>query len=391
VTKVIVSGTVNHNGKKFNRTFSNVRLAESWIDKFSNKVAVHEVKDVEVDGLADNETDLVEVDPDTTEERYNPYKPASSKTNYLLKFPLTDGQTKKGTSPYIIVRPGIVMKIGHHTRFTINRLPIVKTLKSDPDRGIHVGSRLSWDIVFEWDGDLKKNITALEHDIKTHEFDSGRSAPAAGHMSRPTEIEDHRPSNLRSLKRALQIVQSGEFHSDLPATEFTSGVAPTENKIVGELAYLTRLDAKTLGEKFMRRHPNASLTEMRRSDIITDILIAAHGHTAIKEAIDAGILSLIEVAPVGPRTKMPNWLVSELRATEVDTLDDDSPTGKKALVDDLNRAEPIKGGIALRLSDESLDYLISNSMPNIIDIAQSNENRRLEGLTKRFLAKLNTK
>jgi len=102
-------------------------------------------------------------------------------------------------------------------------------------------------------------------------------------------------------------------------------------------------------------------------------------------------MRLIEIKEKIRNTRIPRAIYNELVATEMDTRDDDSLPEKNMLVDQMLRA--VNGGRLYRvpLTTETQSYLLFKSIPNLIDIAQDNQNRGLAGQLQRFQARLHAK
>lgn len=102
-------------------------------------------------------------------------------------------------------------------------------------------------------------------------------------------------------------------------------------------------------------------------------------------------MRLIELKEKVNRIAIPRSIVDDLMATEIDTISDDSPSGKHALADDFQRAEYSKGGAKVPLSDESMQYLVQKSIPNMIDIAKDNLDKRKTNSLQKLQARLHAK
>jgi hypothetical protein len=102
-------------------------------------------------------------------------------------------------------------------------------------------------------------------------------------------------------------------------------------------------------------------------------------------------MRLIELKEKVKNTRIPRRIYQELWAVDVDTVDEHSPEGKKALADEMQRA--IKAGNVFRvpLSKESKEYLVHKSLPNLIDIAKDNMDGRLNNQLQKFRARLHAK
>jgi hypothetical protein len=87
--------------------------------------------------------------------------------------------------------------------------------------------------------------------------------------------------------------------------------------------------------------------------------------------------------------RVPHAIYYELIATEVDTVGPDSPEAKVVMADELRRAEP--GGAVMKVpfSPASMQYLLRQALPNLIDIATDNQDRALVGKLQKFQARLN--
>jgi hypothetical protein len=97
---------------------------------------------------------------------------------------------------------------------------------------------------------------------------------------------------------------------------------------------------------------------------------------------------IVEITKRQAMTKISFKIFSELEAGEVDTLDDDSPDGKKELVDCLNQAVRKSNCYAVPLTDTAKEYLIGRALPNMIDIARDNLDGRLASAATKFRDRL---
>jgi len=99
-------------------------------------------------------------------------------------------------------------------------------------------------------------------------------------------------------------------------------------------------------------------------------------------------MRLTEISEKVRNTRIPARIFEELWIVEVDTVDDDSSDAKKQLADEMRRAELVKNVAKTPLSRESKEYLLTSALPNLIDIAKDNMDRRLATNLQKFQARL---
>lgn len=102
-------------------------------------------------------------------------------------------------------------------------------------------------------------------------------------------------------------------------------------------------------------------------------------------------MRLIELKEKVSATRIPKAIFHELMATEVDTVDSDSPDAKIQLADEIQRAVEAGNVYKVPLSNETKHYLLYKAVPNLIDIAKDNLDKRLVGQLQKFQARLNAK
>lgn len=102
-------------------------------------------------------------------------------------------------------------------------------------------------------------------------------------------------------------------------------------------------------------------------------------------------MQILEIVTKVSATGIPRKIYYEIMAQEVDTVGPDSPEGKQALADDMSRAQPRGTGYAVPLSNISKKYLVTRSLPNMIDIAKDNLDGRLVNSLTKFQNKLQSK
>ncbi|SRR6056297_425247 len=102
-------------------------------------------------------------------------------------------------------------------------------------------------------------------------------------------------------------------------------------------------------------------------------------------------MRLIELKEKVRNTRIPRRIFHELWAVDVDTVDEDSPEGKKMLADEMQRAAEAGNVYRVPLSKESKEYLMHNALPNLINIAKDNMDGRLGNQLKKFQARLHAK
>jgi hypothetical protein len=88
-------------------------------------------------------------------------------------------------------------------------------------------------------------------------------------------------------------------------------------------------------------------------------------------------MRLIEIKEKVRHTSMPKAVFHEIQDLEVDTLGPESPEGKRHLVDDMQRAIDAGNLFKVPLTRESSEYLLHSALPNLIDIAQDNMDKKL--------------
>lgn len=99
-------------------------------------------------------------------------------------------------------------------------------------------------------------------------------------------------------------------------------------------------------------------------------------------------MRLIELKEKVRNTRIPKRIFHEIWAVDVDTVNTESPEGKKILADEMQRSVDSGKVFRVPLSRESKEYLARHSLPNLIDIAQENMDVKLNQQLKRFQAKL---
>jgi len=102
-------------------------------------------------------------------------------------------------------------------------------------------------------------------------------------------------------------------------------------------------------------------------------------------------MNLIEIKEKVRATRIPAAIYYELLALEVDTVGPDSPQAKILLADQMQRAEKVGGIVKVPLDKDTQTYLLYNAVPNLIDVAKDNENRRLVNSLQKFQALLHAK
>lgn len=100
-------------------------------------------------------------------------------------------------------------------------------------------------------------------------------------------------------------------------------------------------------------------------------------------------MRLIEIKDKVRAVRIPNIVFDELMAVEVDTTDGNSPAEKHMLADEMQRAEQTGNVYKVPLSNDSKRYLRDKALPNMIDIATDNINKRLVKTLQTFQARLN--
>lgn len=102
-------------------------------------------------------------------------------------------------------------------------------------------------------------------------------------------------------------------------------------------------------------------------------------------------MKLIEIKDKVKALLIPQAIFSDLTAVEVDTVDEDSPEPKQMFADEMRQAKPTTNIWKVPLGDESKHYLLHTALPNLIDIAMDNMNKRHVKLLQRFQARLHAK
>jgi hypothetical protein len=108
-------------------------------------------------------------------------------------------------------------------------------------------------------------------------------------------------------------------------------------------------------------------------------------------AIEISIVQLIEIKEKVRNTKIPKVIYDELWVFEVDSLNSDSPQGLRHLVDEMQRSVAFSKGYRVPLSKASQDYLLREAVPNLINIANTNQDAVLTKSLQRFQAHLHSK
>lgn len=102
-------------------------------------------------------------------------------------------------------------------------------------------------------------------------------------------------------------------------------------------------------------------------------------------------MRLIELKEKVRNTRVPTRIFHELMAVEVDTVGPDSPQEKIMLADEMQRAVPAGNVFKVPLSNETKHYLLYKAIPNLIDIAKDNLDKRLVNQLQTFQARLHAK
>jgi len=102
-------------------------------------------------------------------------------------------------------------------------------------------------------------------------------------------------------------------------------------------------------------------------------------------------MQLTEIKEKIRNTRMPRRIYDEVMAQEVDTVGKDSQQEKHQLADQMLRGQPSGAIVKVPLTKEVQSYLLYKSLPNMIDIAKDNMNRRLVNSLQKFQARLHAK
>lgn len=102
-------------------------------------------------------------------------------------------------------------------------------------------------------------------------------------------------------------------------------------------------------------------------------------------------MRLTELKEKVRNTRIPKAIFHELWVGEVDTIDANSPSAKQMLGDEMGRGVPAGNVFKVPLSKESKEYLLFKALPNQIDIARDNMNKRLVNSLRKFQARLHAK
>jgi len=100
-------------------------------------------------------------------------------------------------------------------------------------------------------------------------------------------------------------------------------------------------------------------------------------------------MRLTEIQNKTSKMAIPRKVYDELQYTEIDTVDEYSSEDKITLVDELHQGNFIGTVFKAPLSDKSKYYLLTSAIPNLIDIARDNLDKRLVNSLQKFQAKLN--
>lgn len=102
-------------------------------------------------------------------------------------------------------------------------------------------------------------------------------------------------------------------------------------------------------------------------------------------------MQLTEIKEKVRNTRMPRRIYDEVMAQEVDTVDKHSPQEKHQLADQMQRGQLSGTIVKVPLTKEVQSYLLYKALPNMIDIAKDNMNRRLVNSLQSFQARLHAK
>jgi len=102
-------------------------------------------------------------------------------------------------------------------------------------------------------------------------------------------------------------------------------------------------------------------------------------------------MRLTEIRDKVRTLRIPNGIFEDLMALEVETVDEHSPDVKQGLADEMQRAVESGKARKVPLSMESKQYILGSSLPNMIDIARDNMDRRKIGQLQQFQARLHAK
>jgi hypothetical protein len=362
MSRVTVAGQHLKLNKKFNKTFQSMILAEAWMDRQGDNLDISKVTGE--DALVDKEQEIIE-------------DQADDEKHYLYSVHLSPEQIEAGTKPYILLTPGVVFKTSTHMGVFIRKMPEMITLKNDPNRGDQAGRQLPYEPICNWAGNISNAISRMQSVIADDPLPKTTWKDGRG---KKHVTVDPRTLELEKLFRAKELMDSDQV------AQADSQIS--EHRDVFEMySRLCAMQTKTLIETFKIKAN--SLAKPNRSLIISDILLSKFGFNKVNEAFEEHeVIPLQEIVSPIAKVKIPNTIVSEITTLEIDTIDEFSPAGKQALADDFNRAERIKNGIAVSLSDTSIEYLKTTAIPNILDIAKDNANNRLVNAVNKFAAKL---
>lgn len=102
-------------------------------------------------------------------------------------------------------------------------------------------------------------------------------------------------------------------------------------------------------------------------------------------------MRLVEIKEKVRNSRIPQKIFHEIWAMEVDTVNSDSPPAKHHLVDEMQRAVKTGTVYSIPLSRESKEYLVDFALPNMIDVARDNMDKRLVNSLQKFQARIHAK